>query len=281
MISFGLVNIPVKLFSAAESGARISFNQLHGKCKTRIKQQLYCPTDEQVVPREEIVKGYEFAKDQYVLFSEDELRALEEASSKAMQITEFVPLGTVDPLFFDGGYYLGPDKGGARAYRLLAAALEQTQYAAVAQYVTRGKQTLILIRAARGALVMQQMRYADEVKALSEIPLGDADVKPAELELAKRFIDELSSQAFDPTKYKDEYRAKLQEIIDRKVKGEEVALTPAPAAPPVVVDLMEALKASLAKGKAAGDAAEERKPPKRAARGGAAAPAAKPKAKRG
>src|SRR5688500_779566 len=181
VISFGLVNIPVKLYSASESSSRISFNQLHSKCKGRIKQQLYCPTDEEIVPRDQIVKGFEFAKDQYVVFTEDELRAIEDEASKNIEIAEFVPLATIDPLFFESGYYLGPDKGAERAFRLLSAALAETQHAALAKHVSRGKQSLVLMRPLDKGLVMQPLRYADEVKPLSEIPLGEAEVKDAEL----------------------------------------------------------------------------------------------------
>jgi DNA end-binding protein Ku len=145
-ISFGLVNIPVKLYAAAESAAQISFHQLHDTCKSRIKQQLWCPVDNEIVTREHLVKGYEFARDQYVLFTAEELKALEEASTKAMEITEFVPLSSVDPLYFENGWYLGPDKAADRPYRLLAQALEQSQHAAIAKYSTRGREELVLIR---------------------------------------------------------------------------------------------------------------------------------------
>jgi DNA end-binding protein Ku len=255
-ISFGLVNIPVKVFSANDSGGRISFNQLHKKCKGRLKQQLFCPTDNEVVAREDIIKGYEFAKDQYVVLSEEELDSLEEESSKAMEIAEFVPLESVDPLFFETGYYLGPDKGAERAYKLLSVALRESKHAAVAKYASRGKQNLVLMRPLGDGLVMQQLRYEDEVKALSEIPLGDAEVKEPELNLAKQFIQQLSVEKFDPSKYSDEYKKRVQDVIDRKVKGETVTFAPAQKAPPQVVDLMEALKASLAKSNSAPVAAE-------------------------
>ncbi len=260
-ISFGLVNIPVKLYAAAESSGRISFHQLHDKCKNRIRQQLYCPVDDEVVSRDHIVKGYEFARDQYVLFTPEELKALEEDSSKAMEITEFVPLSTVDPLYFESGYYLGPDKGADRPYRLLAQALDESQHAAVAKYSTRGREELILLRPKSGGLVMQQLRYADELKPMSEVPVGDGEVKPAELTLAKQFISQLSTEGFDPSKYEDTYRARIREVIEKKVKGEPIAIAPPEAPRTQVIDLMEALKASLARG---GGAAEERKPPKRA-----------------
>lgn len=292
VISFGLVNIPVKVFSATDSSGKISFNQLHAEKKIRLKQQMIDPETGEAVPKEKIVKGYEYAKDQYLVVDEAELEKLELATSRSMDITEFVPLADVDPLFFESGYYLGPEKGAERAYRLLAAALADMKYAAVAKYVKSGKQHLIALRPLKGALVMQQLRYQDEVKPLSEIPIPDATVTDAELGLARQFIESLKKQAFDVGQYKDEYRVKLREYLDKKVKGEAVSLEPAPAPVAKVVDLMEALKASLAKSStlaapapaqpvaapapataaAPSPAAEvpspdaERKPPKRAAR---------------
>ncbi|HVP61924.1 MAG TPA: Ku protein [Myxococcaceae bacterium] len=290
-ISFGLVNIPVKLYAAAESAAQISFHQLHDKCKSRIKQQLWCPVDNEIVTRDHLVKGYEFARDQYVLFTAEELKALEEASTKAMEITEFVPLSSVDPLYFENGWYLGPDKGADRPYRLLAQALEQSQHAAIAKYSTRGREELVLIRPRQGALVMQALRYADELRPVSEVPVGEGEVKPAELQLAKQFIDQLSTDTFDASKYEDTYRKKLQAVIDQKIAGEPVSIAPAEPPRTQVIDLMEALKASLAKRGApsaeapAGGEAEpavstERKPPKRAPAPAAQAAAAKKRSKR-
>lgn len=261
-ISFGLVNIPVKVFSATDSGGKISFNQLHAEKKTRLKQQMYDPETGEIVPREKIVKGYEYAKDQYLVVDDAELEKLELATSRSMDIAEFVPLDQVDPLYFDNGYYLGPDKGAERAYKLLAAALADAKYAAVAKYVARGKQQLVIFRPLNGAIVMQQLRYADEVKALSEIPIPDATVTDAELGLARQFISALAKPAFDITQYKDEYREKLRDLLDKKIKGEAVDLTPAPAPQAKVVDLMEALKASLARN--AAPAPDDRKPPMRA-----------------
>jgi len=291
-ISFGLVNIPVKLYAAAESAAVISFNQLHDKCKTRIRQQLWCPVDNEVVPRDHIVKGYEFAKDQYVLFTPEELKALEEASTKAMEITEFVPLSSVDPLYFENGWYLGPDKGADRPYKLLAQALDQSQHAAIAKYSTRGREELVMIRPSQGKLVMQTLRYADELRSASEVPVGEGEVKPAELQLAKQFIDQLSTETFDASKYEDTYRKKLQAVIDAKIAGEPVSIAPAEPPRTQVIDLMEALKASLARrgatptaqAPAAGEtgrapAGVERKPPKRAPAQATAA-AAKKRGKR-
>ena len=202
------------------------------------------------------------------------MKALEEASTKAMEITEFVPLSKVDPLYFENGWYLGPDKGADRPYKLLSQALDQAQHAAIAKYSTRGREELVLIRPRDGALVMQTLRYADELRPVSEVPIGEGEVKPAELQLARQFIDQLSTETFDAGKYEDTYRKKLQAVIDAKIAGEPVSIAPAEAPRTQVIDLMEALKASLArKGAAPGAAAApadqaapvaERKPPKRA-----------------
>ncbi|MFT3708788.1 MAG: Ku protein [Archangium sp.] len=274
-ISFGLVNIPVKVYSANSSTEKISFNQLHAEKKTRLKQQMYDPETGEIVPREKIVKGYEFAKDQYIIVTEEELEKLELATSRSMDITEFVPLDQVDPLYFENGYYLGPDKGAERAYKLLAAALTEARYAAVAKYVARGKQQLVVFRPLNGAIVMQQLRYSEEVKKLGDIPIPTATVTDAEMNLAKQFITAMAKPTFDIAAYKDEYRERLREMLDKKIKGEAVDLTPAPAPVAKVVDLMEALKASLARGgapapapaaapaAAAGDD-DDRKGPKRA-----------------
>lgn len=286
-ISFGLVNIPVKVFSATESSGKISFNQLHAEKKTRLKQQMFDPDTGEIVPRDQIVKGYEYAKDQYIIIDDADLEKLEMATSRSMDITEFVPLDSVDPLYFDNGYYLGPDKGAERAYKLLAGALADARYAAVAKYVARGKQQLVVFRPLNGAIVMQQLRYGDEVKAMSEIPIPDATVSDAELGLAKQFINALAKPEFDIHQYKDEYRERLREMLDKKVKGEEVDLTPAPAPVAKVVDLMEALKASLARNSGAAPAAAnkteeaERKPPKRAPASEEAASSAKKKKAKG
>lgn len=287
VISFGLVNIPVKVFSASDSSNHISFNQLHGERKTRLKQQMYDPETGEIVTRDQIVKGFEYAKDQYVVFSEDELKALELATSRSMDITEFVPLETVDPLYFETGYYLGPDKGGDRAFALLSAALAEMKHAAVAKYTTRGRQNLILLRPMGKGLVMQQLRYADEVRAQSEVPLPEASPTEAEMGLARQFIQQLSQPKFDATKYHDEYRDKLRALIDQKVKGETVVLTPMPEPEAKVVDLMEALKASLAKSGSQpapvpapeAPAEQERKPPKRSERSADAKEAKRGKAK--
>jgi DNA end-binding protein Ku len=245
-VSFGLVSIPVRLYSATQSSAGLSFNLLHKKCGTRVKQQYVCPTDGEKVERDDIVKGYEFAKDQYVTFSPEELKALEEASSQAIEIAEFVPLAQVDPVYFDKPYYLGPDRGGAKAYRLLAEAMTRSGKAALARYAARGKQYLVLLRPAGGRLVMQQLLHSDEVRSFSEVEVEEADLKEPEVQLALKLVEQTASDAFHPEAYPDEVRARTLALIEQKVQGKEIQLTPPEAPRAQVIDLMEALKASLA-----------------------------------
>jgi DNA end-binding protein Ku len=245
-ISFGMVSIPVNLYAATESKAAISFNLLHGKCKGRLKQQYVCPKDgNEVVPRPDMVKGYEFAKDQYVTFTDDEIKAMQQEANKLIEIAEFVPAAAVDALYFDGAYYVGPDKGADRAYRLLAAAMEKTGRCALARWAARGKQYLVLLRPMGRGIVMQQLLYADEVRGMDEIPTGESEVKEAELGLAVQLVEQIASDRFRPESYEDEVRKRMQEAIERKVAGQEVAMAPEPPKAQIV-DLMEALKASLA-----------------------------------
>jgi DNA end-binding protein Ku len=266
-----MVSIPVKLFSASESQSAVSFNLLHAKCKSRLKQQYICSKDGEIVPRDQMVKGYEFAKEQYVTFTDEELKDLEQAKERAIEITEFVPAKTVDPIFFEGAYYLGPDQGGDKAYHLLAEAMRQTGRSALAKWAARGKQYLVLIRPMGKGLVMQQLHYADEVRGMDEVPLGEADVKDGELKLAVQLVHQIASEEFRPQDYEDDVRKRTKAAIQQKVEGQEI--TTAPEAPKAqIIDLMEALKASLAKkseaAKVAAEAAsaEERRPAKRAPR---------------
>ncbi len=246
-VAFGLVSIPVKLYTSAQTTEGISFRMLHRTCKTPLKQQYVCPTDGERVDRDGIVKGYEFAKDQYVVFSPEEIEALEAESTKAIAIDEFVPLAQIDPVYYDRAYYLAPDKGGDRAYRLLARALTETHVGGLAKYAARGKEYIVLVRPMDGGLVMQQLRYADEVRSFSEIPVGGTtEVKEAELNLALQLLQQSISDAFHPEKYKDESVARFKEILQKKIEGEQTVIVQGEAAPPKVIDLMEALKASLA-----------------------------------
>jgi len=259
-ISFGLVSIPVRLYTATSSQG-VSFNLLHAKCGSRIRQQTFCPVDNTTVDRSELVRGYEFAKDQYVRITDDELKSLEGEASKVIDITEFVPLADVDPIYFERTYYIGPDKGGEKAYRLLTAALAQSERVALAKFVMRGKESLVLIRAAQSGLMLHTMYFADEVRDFGEIDKGSsANVRENELKLALQLVEGLASDEFDPKKYEDEYRQRVLDLIQKKVEGQEVT-TAAPAPPRAqVIDLMEALKESLAK-----RVPSERKPPSKAA----------------
>lgn len=261
-ISFGLVAIPVKFFAPIDSSKTIRFNQLHKKCSSRVRQQLQCPTCDEVVTRDDIVKGYEFAKGQYALFTPEELESLLVKPTHAIEISKFVPLEQVDPIFFEKSYYLGPDKGGEKPYRLLAEVMSETNRAALAQYAARGKQYLVLVRPFENGLIMQQLYYADEIRSFSEIPLGEGEVKSSELELAKQLVEQTSQEEFRPEIFEDETRNQLLGMIESKLQGEEITAAPAQAPKAQVIDLMEALKASLA----AAEAGESRMPPKRSPR---------------
>ncbi|HLB36679.1 MAG TPA: Ku protein [Gemmatimonadales bacterium] len=267
-VSFGLVSVPVQLYSAAESSANVSFNLLHKKCGSRLKQQYFCQKDGEKVERDDMVKGYKLPTGQFVQFTKEELKALEEKKTESINITEFVPLKDVDRIYLDKVYYLGPDKGGERAYKLLAAALKETGRAALGQYAARGKQYLILVRPMDGVLVMEQLYYQDEMRSAREVPISDVEVKDQELKLAIQLIEQGASDAFRPEAYSDTVKARMLEQIQKKIEGQEITEEPSEAPQTQIIDLMEALKASLAKGKTGG----ERKPAQ-----GAAQPAAGPK----
>ncbi|HVT43274.1 MAG TPA: Ku protein [Thermoanaerobaculia bacterium] len=272
-VSFGLVTIPVKVYSASQTSESISFNLLHKDCGSRLKQQYICLKDEEIVDRADMVKGYEFSKGQYVLFSEQELKDLEEKSTQAIEITEFVPSEAIDPIFFDKAYYLGPDRHGTKAYSLLAKAMEGSRRWAVAKYIARGRQYLVVLRPHDGGLVMQQLHYPNEIKRFSELSVETTDVNDKELQLAMLLADQVTSESFNPAEYHDEARERLKALIQRKVEGEEVSFAPQQEPKGEVIDLMAALKASLAGGSAREKAPSrgtsrpaERKPAQRAAR---------------
>jgi DNA end-binding protein Ku len=281
-ISFGLVTIPVRLFSTGQSSESISFRMVHKKCGTPLKQQYVCPKEVVVVERDDIAKGYEFSKDQFVLFTNEEIKAVEEEATRAIAIVEFVPLASVDPVYYDRPYYLGPDKGAERAYKLLSKAMVKTGVAGLAQYAARGKQYLVMLRAMEGGLVMQQLRYAEEVRPFSEVGVPDVEVKAEELNLALQLMQQNVHKEFHPERYKDTVRGRMLEVIQQKVEGQEITVGPAEAPKAQIIDLMDALKASLGvegetkKAKPA-KPAEDRKPAKRSPRGSkpAEAPARK------
>jgi DNA end-binding protein Ku len=268
-ISFGMVSIPVKLYSATEASRAMSFNLLHKTCGSRLRQQYYCVKEDVPVGREDMAKGYEFSKDQYVMFTPEELKAMEEAGTHMAEITEFVPIDSVDPVYFDKAYYLGPDKGGAKPYALLAKALRESERCALGRWAARGKQYIVMIRPVEDGLVMQQLLYADEVRSIKDIEIPPTDVKDAELKLARQLIDAQASETFDPSAYTDEVRARVEAAVQKKVEGQEITMLDAPEAGAQVIDLMEALRASLerkavAPSKAKAQPGEGRKPPKRA-----------------
>jgi DNA end-binding protein Ku len=247
-LSFGLVAIPVKLFSATQAANAISFNMLHKDCGSRLRQQYVCIKHGTVVERDETVKGYEFAKDQYVQFTPEEIKALEEAGSQAVEIAEFVPIESIDPVYFDKTYYLAPDKGAAKPYGLLSEALRETKRCAVGRWASRGKAHVVLLRPVGHVLVMQQLYFAADVRPASEIEVTSPELKPAEMQLARQLIEQQSAARFDPSAYTDELRGRIEAAIQKKVEGQEISVSEAaPSAEGKVIDLMEALRASLAK----------------------------------
>jgi len=246
-ITFGLVSIPVRLFPATTSKA-ISFNLLHSKDKSRIQQKIYCPVDDAIVDRSELVRGYEIEKGRYVTFTDEEIKKLEASGDHTIEISEFIPIDQVDPVYFDNPYLLGCEPTSARAYRLLARAMNDTGQVALARFTMRGKEHLVLVRTYQDGLMMHTMHYADEVRTFSEIDHGvDAQAKDAELELARRLISDLSQKKFEPEKYKDGFRERVIEAAMQKLSGHEVTEAPPEMERGKVIDLMSALKESLKK----------------------------------
>jgi DNA end-binding protein Ku len=256
-ISFGLVSIPVKLFPATSSKA-VGFNLLHEKDKSRIQQKIYCPVDDAIVDRSELVRGFQVEKGRYVTFTDEELKSLEARGDHTIEISEFIPLSQVDPVYFEEPYYLGCEQTSAKAYHLLAEAMAQSERVALAQFTMRGKEHLVLIRPHEKGLILHTMYYADEVRSVADVDRGlETSVKEGELELAERLIGELTSKKFDPTKYQDRYRERVLEAAEKKIQGEEITEAPPEARKAQVIDLMSALKASLEKRGAAKPAAAE------------------------
>jgi DNA end-binding protein Ku len=253
-ISFGLVAIPVKLYSATLSTGRISFNMLHAKDGSRLRQQYICEKEGTPVDRKDIVKGYEFAKGQYVMFSPEELKALEEAGSHAVNVSEFVPLDSVDPIYFDRAYFLAPDKGGAKPYTLFAKALKASGQCAIGRWASHGREHIVLVRPLENGLVMQQLHFAAEVRSIQDLDIADAKVSEAELKLAQQLIQQQTQESFDPSQFVDEVKQRIEAAIEDKVEGKSVFTSEEPkrAADSNVIDLMDALRASLSgRGKSA------------------------------
>jgi DNA end-binding protein Ku len=265
-ISFGLVSIPVKVYPATRSKS-VHFHMLHAKDKSRLKQQYVCATDGEVVERSETVRGYEYARDQYVVLTEDELKALETKSDKSIEIEEFIPIEKVDPIYFEKSQLLGPDKGGQKAYRLLSEAMLTMGRVAIGRYKTRGREQLVLIRPMGRGLVLHGLFYADEVASFEDVEFGDeVQLRAGEVELAQQLIERLSNERFDPERFEDRYRQAVLAAVDQKIAGQDVVVAEAPQKREQIIDLVAALKRSLEERRAAGGeggragAGRERKP---------------------
>jgi DNA end-binding protein Ku len=245
-LSFGLVSIPVKLYSATESSATVRMNML-AKDGSRLKQQYVSEKDQSVVERSEMVKGYEFEKDRFVIFQPDELKALQESPSHTIDIVAFIPATAIDPIFYDKAYYLAPDKRGAKPYNLLIEAMRQSGRCALAKWAWKAKQYVVQVRPAEDGLVLQQLLYADEVRSMKELEIEKVTVSPAELKLAMQLIDQISEDTYDPTMFEDEEKKRILAAIDEKIAGKHIVATEShePQAGAQVIDLVEALRASL------------------------------------
>lgn len=269
-LSFGLVSIPVKLYSATESSASIKFNLL-AKDGSRLKQQYVSEKDQTVVQRADMVKGYEFEKDKFVLFSGEELKALEESSTHAIEIVAFIPEKAVDPIYYDKAYLLAPDKRGGKPYALLMEAMRKSGRCALAKWAWKSRQYVVQVRPVEDGLVLQQLLYADEVRSLKDLNIEPVTITPPELQLALQLIDQISEESYDPTQYVDEEKQRILAAIDEKISGKQVVASAHNEEPSSaqVIDLMDALRASLGKKPAAAKAAadtevKERKGAKRA-----------------
>jgi DNA end-binding protein Ku len=266
-ISFGLVAIPVKLYSATVYSERISFNLLRAKDGSRVRQQYVAVNDGKIVERSEMTKGYEFAKDQFVIFSPEELKELEDTTTHSIDIGQFVPLETVDPVYFAGTYYLAPDKGGSKPYSLLVAALKKSKQCALGRWTSRGKEHIVIIRAMDDGLALHQLHFKAEVRTMKDLGIEPAAVSDAEMTLANQLVQQLAARRFDPNEYVDEFKVRVEAAIQRKVQGKQVSLAqaPEPSSATNVIDLMAALKASLNAREKKPTETKERKAPKRAA----------------
>ena len=253
-ISFGMVSIPIKLYTTSQSSSAIRFNQLDAS-GARVKQQYISTKSGEVVQRSEMIKGYEFSKGQFVTFTSDELKAIEAKSNHTIEIKEFVPVSQVERISLQKAYYLGPDLGGAKAYHLLGEAMRKTSRVAIAKYAARGKDYLVMVRPHEHGLVMEQLFYASEIKPFSEIPIDEADVGSEEIKLAVQLIEQVSSDEFDQCQYEDNVRKEILALIEAKISGEEITIQAEDESEGKIIDIMDALKASLA---------PDKKPAKRA-----------------
>ncbi|HEY6129357.1 MAG TPA: Ku protein [Candidatus Acidoferrum sp.] len=246
-LTFGLISMPMRMFAAAR-GERISFNQLHNVCHSRLKQPLFCPVCNRNVERSEIVKGYEYEKDQYVLFSEEELDKIEPPSAHVMEILEFVKLDEMDPLYFDSSYYLSPEDAGVKAYKLLIDAMKESGYGAIAKLTMHQREHIVIIRPSAKGMTLHTMFYSNEIRSAEPVSTDNVEVKAPEKKLALQLIESLASP-FEPQKYRDQFQDNVRAMISAKLKGQQVTEVAQPHLAPVI-DLMEALKKSLAEKKA-------------------------------
>ncbi|WP_250517662.1 Ku protein [Caballeronia sp. INDeC2] len=247
-LSFGLVSVPVKIYAATESKSGAGFNLMHKECGTRLRQQYVCPHDGKVVERADMVKGYEFEKEKYVIFEKSELEALEASASHTIDIVSFVPTEAIDPIYLDKPYYLAPDKRGGKPYRLLQEAMRDSGTCAVARWTWKGKQHMVQVRAGNDGLILQTLLYADEVRSQADIGIEETDIQPTELQLAEQLIEQYRVDSYDAAAYKDEEKERILAEIDKKIAGNKITAAPAvEQAGAQVIDLVEALRASLKK----------------------------------
>lgn len=250
-LTFGLVSLPVRLFTAARSET-LSFNQLHKHDNSRVKQVIYCQTEDKPIPRDEIVKGFEYEKGKYVVVQDEDIKKVAPKTAKVMEIQEFVKAGDVDPVYLESSYYMAPDEGGEKPYALLFEALKETKYYAVAKIAMHNREHIVIVRPGERGMILHTMYYSDEVRSTEEFRTDTTKVSEREMNLAKMLVESLAAE-FEPEKYHDTYRDNLRTMIEAKVEGHKVVETPEPHIAPVI-DIMEALKKSL----------ESRKPPQTA-----------------
>src|ERR1700728_5268406 len=246
-LTFGLISMPVRLFSGARSSG-ISFNMLHRPDKQRVKQQYICPLENVVVDRSEIVKGYEFRKDEYIIIEPEEIKKIEPQTAKTMEILEFVKAGDVDPVYFESSYYMLPEEAGRRPYALLTKALEESEYVAIAKLTMHNGEYTVFLRPHKGGMMLHTMYYAEEVREVESFGAPDVEIKDAEIKVAHQLIEALAGE-WDPEKYHDTFQENLKKMIEAKLEGGEIQEVEQPKKMAPVVDLMAALKESLAQTK--------------------------------
>lgn len=246
-LTFGLLSLPVRLYSAAR-GESVSFNQLHKSDHSRVKQVLYCQAEDKPISRSDIVKGYEYEKDKYVVVEDEEIKKVAPKTAKTMEVLEFVKAAEVDPIYLESSYYLAPDEGGEKPYALLFEALRQSGYFGVAKIAMHNREHIVILRPGSKGILLHTMYYPNEIRQVEEFRTDTSTIKPKELELAKTLVESLEA-SFEPDKYKDNYRENLMAMIQAKVEGKEVVAPAEPVHKAPVIDILEALKASLAEGK--------------------------------